>query len=59
MNPFFKLFGSILILAFATWQGETGFDEPADHRYGAMLAFVDVNAPLIGNRSFGIKQSQL
>lgn len=25
-----------------TWEGETGFDEPADTRYGAMLAFVDV-----------------
>jgi sterol desaturase/sphingolipid hydroxylase (fatty acid hydroxylase superfamily) len=37
----------------ATWQGETGFDEPADQRYGAMLAFVDVNAPLIGTGSFG------
>jgi sterol desaturase/sphingolipid hydroxylase (fatty acid hydroxylase superfamily) len=37
----------------ATWQGETGFDEPADRRYASMLAFVDVNAPLIGKRSFG------
>jgi sterol desaturase/sphingolipid hydroxylase (fatty acid hydroxylase superfamily) len=37
----------------STWQGETGFDEPADRRYGAMLAFVDVNAPLIGDNSFG------
>jgi sterol desaturase/sphingolipid hydroxylase (fatty acid hydroxylase superfamily) len=37
----------------ATWQGETGFDEPADGRYAAMLAFVDVNAPLIGDQSFG------
>jgi sterol desaturase/sphingolipid hydroxylase (fatty acid hydroxylase superfamily) len=36
-----------------TWEGETGFDEPADSRYGAMLAFVDVNAPVIGNNSFG------
>jgi len=35
------------------WQGETGFDEPADSRYAAMLAFVDVNAPLIGDASFG------
>ena len=35
------------------WQGETGFDEPADQRYLAMLAFVDVNAPLIGEHSFG------
>jgi len=39
----------------ATWQGETGFDEPADTRYGAMLAFVDVNAPIIGEQSFGQK----
>ena len=36
-----------------TWEGETGFDEPADQRYLAMLAFVDVNAPLIGEHSFG------
>jgi sterol desaturase/sphingolipid hydroxylase (fatty acid hydroxylase superfamily) len=36
-----------------TWQGETGFDEPADRRYAAMLAFMDVNAPLIGERSLG------
>jgi sterol desaturase/sphingolipid hydroxylase (fatty acid hydroxylase superfamily) len=39
----------------AKWEGETGFDEPADRRYGAMLAFVDVNAPLIGDHSFGQK----
>jgi sterol desaturase/sphingolipid hydroxylase (fatty acid hydroxylase superfamily) len=37
----------------ATWEGETGFDPPADRRYLAMLAFVDVNAPIIGHRSFG------
>jgi sterol desaturase/sphingolipid hydroxylase (fatty acid hydroxylase superfamily) len=37
----------------ATWQGETGFDEPADGRYAAMLAFVDVNAPRMGDHSFG------
>jgi len=36
-----------------TWEGQTGFDEPADGRYGAMLAFVDVNAPVIGANSFG------
>jgi sterol desaturase/sphingolipid hydroxylase (fatty acid hydroxylase superfamily) len=42
----------------ATWQGETGFDEPADRRYGAMLAFVDVNAPLIGEQSFGQSPQQ-
>lgn len=36
-----------------TWEGETGFDEPAASRYGAMLAFVDVNAPIIGVDSFG------
>jgi sterol desaturase/sphingolipid hydroxylase (fatty acid hydroxylase superfamily) len=38
-----------------SWEGETGFDEPADRRYGAMLAFVDVNAPIIGEQSFGQK----
>jgi sterol desaturase/sphingolipid hydroxylase (fatty acid hydroxylase superfamily) len=36
-----------------TWEGETGFDEPADQRYAAMLAFTDVNASLPGERSFG------
>jgi sterol desaturase/sphingolipid hydroxylase (fatty acid hydroxylase superfamily) len=35
------------------WEGATGFDEPADTRYGAMLAFVDVNAPIIGANRFG------
>lgn len=40
----------------AKWEGETGFDEPADSRYGAMLAFVDVNAPLIGTQSLGQKK---
>jgi sterol desaturase/sphingolipid hydroxylase (fatty acid hydroxylase superfamily) len=42
----------------ATWEGETGFDEPADGRYAAMLAFVDVNAPIIGNYSFGQSSGQ-
>ncbi len=42
-----------------SWEGETGFDEPADRRYGAMLAFVDVNAPLIGEQSFGQKSPPL
>lgn len=36
-----------------SWEGETGFDPPADRRYAAMLAFADVNAPIIGERSFG------
>ena len=36
-----------------SWAGETGFDEPADRRYGAMLGFVDVNAPINGPNSFG------
>jgi sterol desaturase/sphingolipid hydroxylase (fatty acid hydroxylase superfamily) len=35
------------------WAGETGFDEPADRRYWAMLACVDVNAPLIGEHTLG------
>jgi sterol desaturase/sphingolipid hydroxylase (fatty acid hydroxylase superfamily) len=39
-----------------TWEGEAGFDEPADQRYAAMLAFVDVNASLIGNNSLGRSQ---
>lgn len=36
-----------------TWEGETGFDEPADMRFGAMLAFADVNAPKLGEKTFG------
>ena len=36
-----------------SWKGETGFDPPADQRYWAMLRFVDVNASIIGERSFG------
>ena len=36
-----------------TWEGETGFDAPADQRYGAMLLFKDVNAPALGKGSFG------
>lgn len=36
----------------ATWEGEAGFDPPADQRYASMLAFVDVNAGLIGTGSF-------
>ena len=37
----------------ASWEGETGFDEPADRRYAAMLAFIDVNAQAMGAGSFG------
>ena len=37
----------------AKWEGETGFDEPVDGRYAAMLLFSDVNAPLMGASSFG------
>lgn len=39
-----------------TWEGETGFDAPADTRYGAMLAFADVNQPLLGEGSMGQKR---
>lgn len=35
--------------------GECGFDEPADRRFGAMLGFADVNAPLYGPGSLGAK----
>jgi sterol desaturase/sphingolipid hydroxylase (fatty acid hydroxylase superfamily) len=41
-----------------TWEGETGFDEPADQRYLAMLAFFDVNTSLIGQHSFGRNPDQ-
>jgi sterol desaturase/sphingolipid hydroxylase (fatty acid hydroxylase superfamily) len=37
------------------WDGETGFDPPADTRFGAMLAFVDVNKPELGVGSLGQK----
>ncbi|HST00129.1 MAG TPA: hypothetical protein VLJ84_00555, partial [Usitatibacter sp.] len=35
--------------------GECGFEEPADRRMGAMLAFADVNAPLYGAGSLGAR----
>ena len=35
--------------------GECGFEDPADGRIGAMLAFADVNAPLYGPGSLGAK----
>ena len=37
--------------------GECGFDAGADRRMGAMLGFVDVNAPLYGAGSRGVKPS--
>ncbi|MFO1493846.1 MAG: sterol desaturase family protein [Lysobacterales bacterium] len=36
-----------------TWAGDTGFDAPADARYLAMLAGVDVNATTLGTGSIG------
>lgn len=36
-----------------TYDGECGFDAPADQRLGAMLAFADVNAPINGRGSLG------
>lgn len=41
-----------------TWEGETGFDPPADMRYGEMLVFADVNAPALGQASFGQTESK-
>lgn len=38
------------------WAGETGFDAPADTRYGAMLRFEDVNQPLLGEGSMGVRR---
>ena len=35
--------------------GECGFEGPADRRFGAMLAFADVNAPIYGPGSLGAK----
>jgi len=37
----------------AAFEGDVGFDAPADKRFGAMLAFADVNAPLEGPNSLG------
>lgn len=37
------------------YKSECGFEEPADRRMGAMLAFADVNAPLYGPGSLGAK----
>jgi sterol desaturase/sphingolipid hydroxylase (fatty acid hydroxylase superfamily) len=38
----------------ATFEGECGFEAPADTRVGAMLACRDVNAPAYGPRSRGV-----
>ena len=35
------------------FEGRCGFESPADRRLGAMLTFVDVNAPLYGDASRG------
>ncbi len=45
------LFGSFLNPA--RYDGECGFETPADKRLGAMLAFADVNQPLYGTASRG------
>ncbi len=42
----------------ANFIGECGFEEPADRRLGAMLAFADVNAPLYGPGSLGAKPAR-
>jgi sterol desaturase/sphingolipid hydroxylase (fatty acid hydroxylase superfamily) len=39
----------------ARFDGECGFDAPADRRLGAMLAWRDVNAPLLGSGSRGAR----
>jgi len=41
----------------ATFEGEAGFDQPASGRLGAMLAFVDVNAPDAGAGTLGRTRS--
>jgi len=38
------------------FNGECGFEEPADRRFGAMLAFADANAPLYGPGSLGARR---
>ena len=37
------------------FEGAVGFDTPATGRFGAMLAFADVNAPASGPNSLGRK----
>jgi sterol desaturase/sphingolipid hydroxylase (fatty acid hydroxylase superfamily) len=50
-------------MLFGTWrnpadfEGAVGFDTPATARFGAMLAFVDVNAPASGPNSLGRKHA--
>jgi sterol desaturase/sphingolipid hydroxylase (fatty acid hydroxylase superfamily) len=49
-------------MLFGTWRNpmafdaEVGFDTEASRRFGAMLAFVDVNAPASGPSSLGRKR---
>jgi sterol desaturase/sphingolipid hydroxylase (fatty acid hydroxylase superfamily) len=38
------------------FNGECGFETPADRRFGAMLAFADANAPLYGSGSLGARR---
>lgn len=38
------------------FNGECGFEEPADRRFGAMLAFADANARLYGPGSLGARR---
>jgi sterol desaturase/sphingolipid hydroxylase (fatty acid hydroxylase superfamily) len=40
-----------------TFDGEVGFDAPADREMARMLGFSDVNAPLLGTGSRGAKQT--
>jgi sterol desaturase/sphingolipid hydroxylase (fatty acid hydroxylase superfamily) len=48
-------------MLFGTWRnpthyiGECGFEAGADRRFGAMLAFADVNRPVYGPGSKGVK----
>ena len=50
-------------MLLGTWRnpqqfdGVVGFDAPATNRIGAMLAFVDVNAPVAGPNSLGRKNA--
>ena len=39
----------------ATFEGECGFETPADRRLGAMLAWHDVNQPAYGLQSIGVR----
>jgi hypothetical protein len=39
-----------------TWQERAGFEDEATRRFGGMLVFMDVNAPVYGPRNLGARR---